>query len=160
MTKVMRRACTEVNEILNVLPKEYGEKVPLKFRRMFYDARLEDYHVSIDPNKSIKEQNVVYETFVILTILKMNYWCHSEEEKNKLNHLLEENGRRVQEQYDFSKLNYHAKEILEEKKNQDSIEHISMTHASTTGNNLPAKVENHSWFSKLWNQIKNIFKKK
>lgn len=158
MTKAMRRACTEVDEILKYLPQEYVNKIPQKFRRMFFDARLDDYPVKINPNKSIKEQNVVYETLVILTILKMNYWCNSEEEKNGINQKLKENEKRVQDKYDITK--------LISKEYTDSAERLNENKALLDNKqkmeeiNSLVKVEKQSWFSKLWRKIKYIFKKK
>lgn len=101
MTEVMRKAYTEVNEILKMLPKEYVQKVPIKLRDMFEKTRINDYKVDLNPNKSIKEQNVVYETRVILTILKLNYWCESEEEKRRLKEKLINNNKKLQEKYDM-----------------------------------------------------------
>lgn len=151
MTKVMRKAYTEVNEILKYMPEEYVNKIPLKFRKMFEDCRLKDYEVNINPDKSINEQKLVYETLVILTILKYNFWCESDEERKLIQTKLRENDQKSQDMYDFSKLN--AKEDV--KNFEKSIENEKKEIAS----NLPVKVEKKSWFSNILFKIKNMLKK-
>lgn len=155
----MRRACTEVDEILKYLPKEYVDKVPQKFRRMFYDARLEDDKVKIDPNLSITQQNVVYETLVILTILKMNYWCNSKEEKDRIQKKLEANEKQLLDKYDISKLN--AKPANDFSNSlSTSISNGNSDISLKLNTNLPVKIEKQSWFARMWSKLKNIFKKK
>ncbi|MBQ9313881.1 MAG: hypothetical protein IJ220_02605 [Clostridia bacterium] len=161
MTKVMRRACTEVDEILKYLPKEYVEKVPLKFRRMFYDARLDNYEVKINPNRSIKDQNVVYETRVILAILKMNYWCQSEEEKNRVMQTLTENERRFQEKYHIFKSNGNESDNFSEVPQRNNVTPNNLNDISKKeAVNLPVKVKEKSFIFRLWLKIKKIFIKK
>ena len=148
MTKVMRRACTEIDEILKYMPRDYVEKVPMKFRRMFYDARLLDYQVKIIPNRTIQEQNIAYETRIILTILKLNYWCNSEEEKKAIEKKLEENEIRIADQYDISKLHF--------QKNHEASEKCLLENSN---NVLPVKQEKQSWILRVWTRIRNIFKR-
>lgn len=150
MTKVMRQAYAEVDEILKYMPKEYIDKVPMKFRKLFADCKLLDYEVYIDPDKSLSEQKVVYETLVIINILKYNFWCDSEEEKKEMLEKMKEFDRKEREKYDFSSLNRKNKSIEEvlEKDVKNNAREI-----------LPVKVENTSWFSKILLKIKNIFKR-
>lgn len=155
MTKTMRKAYTEVDEILKYMPNEYVKKVPSKFLELFHKARLEEYHVHIDPDKAIYEQNLIYETFVILTILKLNCWCDSEEEKNRIMKQIEENQKKNQDRYDISKL-YQKNEkavFTKEMMNDNTLQ------GSTNANQLPMIKEKASWLSKLWRKIRNLFKK-
>ncbi len=149
MTKVMQKAYTEVDEILKYLPQEYVEKVPQKFRRLFHDFRIENYDLKIDPNKPISEQNVIYETRVILAILKYHYWCKSDEEKKKIEEILRENDKKNKDTYDISMLT--AKQEPPIFSNTEKIENVQ--------SNLPVVVPKRSWFSKLMDKIKKIFKK-
>lgn len=152
MTKTMRKAYAEIDEILKYMPISYVEKVPMKFRRMFYDCKMDDYDVKIDPNKSLKEQKLIRETIVILAILKYNYWCNSEEEKKRLEQKFKENDIKSSELYDIAKLT---------SKKQDNIENSEIQSVPTkeNTNNLPIKVENKSWFSKFISKIKSLFKR-
>lgn len=152
MKRVMRQAYTEVNEIIKYLPKEYVEKIPIEYRRLFNDASLEDYPVNIDPDKGILEQKLVYETLVILTILKLNYWCESEEEKEKIRKQLEENERANAIKYDISKLN-------EKNTPSEKTSNNDETMREKASSNLPAKAEKQSIISRIIARIKKFFKK-
>lgn len=158
MTRTMRKAYTEVNEILKYIPNEYIEKIPLKFRRMFSDCILPDYKVNIDPNKSINEQKLVYETLVILAILKYNYWCESEEERQKIRVKLKENDEKTKQMYDISILMSKSNKANLIKEDTKDIETLNVSKASKE-NILPVKVEKASWFAKIISKIKSIFKR-
>jgi len=101
-------AYAEVDAILELLEDEYKKRVPNKIRDFFREEKAEDYNPRIDVQKSLLEQNLQRETFVLLTILELNYWCNSEEEKKELLKELNEN----EEQ---------AKKELYEKYNPDNI---------------------------------------
>ena len=148
MKRVMRQAYTEMDELLKYLPKEYVEKIPMKYKRLFHDARLEDYEVKIDVTQPAEKQNFVYETFVILTILKLNYWCETQQEKDEIMEQLKENEKKYQEQFDISKLNSRQKE-----ENKETISPLK------TPDNLPIPVKEKSWVKKLFSKIKMMFKK-
>ena len=149
MTKVTKKAYTEVDEILKYLPDEYVEKVPLKYRRMMHDCKDGSYKVNIDPNKSIDEQKILYETRVILAYFRYYYWCKSEEDKKQMDEILKQNEEKIKDRYDFSKLN---------ERPQDANK-LSVAQEKEKANNLPMVVEKKSWFSKFILKIKNIFKK-
>lgn len=101
-------AYAEVDAILELLEEDYKKRVPNKIRDFFKEEKAEDYNPKIDVQKSLLEQNLQRETFVLLTILELNYWCNSEEEKKELLKELNEN----EEQ---------AKKELYEKYNPDNI---------------------------------------
>ena len=68
-------AYSEVYEILNLLDKDYKEKVPDKVRTFFEEERLKDYKPEIDTDTPLIDQNLKRETIVLLAILNLNYWC-------------------------------------------------------------------------------------
>lgn len=76
-------AYAEVDEILNLLENKYKEKVPKKVRNFFKEERMSDYNPKIEVGKPLTEQNLKRETMVLLAILNINYWCDSEQEKQK-----------------------------------------------------------------------------
>lgn len=77
-------AYTEVDTILSLMDEKYINKIPKNLRGIFKEEKSFDYKPNIDPKKSLNEQNLQRETLVILAILSLNYWCESEEEKQKL----------------------------------------------------------------------------
>lgn len=101
MTNEMLRAYAEVDEVLKYMPKQYIEKIPSRLKQLFHNCRQRVDNITINPRQSIKEQKIVYETKVLLTILKLHYWCKSEEEKAKLKKSLIENDLKLKEKYNM-----------------------------------------------------------
>lgn len=150
MTKVMRQAYAEVDEILKYMPKEYLDKVPIKFRKLFSECKLKNYTVKINPDKPLSEQPVIYDTLVIIAILKYNFWCETEEEKKKMMEQMKENESLDVEKYDIASLSL---------KNKIIKEYTSEAQQESNDILLPTKVEKLSWFSKFMHKIKGIFKR-
>lgn len=87
-------AYTEVDTILSLMDEKYINKIPKNLRGIFKEEKSFDYKPNIDPKKSLNEQNLQRETLVILAILSLNYWCESEEEKQKLIKAYSENEKK------------------------------------------------------------------
>lgn len=90
-------AYSEVYEILNLLDKEYKEKVPDKVRTFFEEERLKDYKPEINTDTPLIDQNLKRETIVLLAILNLNYWCDTPEEKQEILDELANNEKEKQE---------------------------------------------------------------
>lgn len=151
MTKTMHKAYAEVYEILKCMPKEYLEKIPMKFMRMFEDCSLVNYKILIDPNKTLKEQNVTYEAKVVMSVLKYNYWL-SPEEKITMQENLKQNEMNSKKEFDLSDLG-------ERIKSQSAKPSENVEISKSSESNLPVKVENKSWFGKIIDKIKKFFSK-
>lgn len=90
-------AYAEVDEILNLLENAYKEKIPEKIINFFKEERDKEYKVEIDVNRPLTEQNLKRDTFVLLAILNLNYWCETEEEKQEFLNELEQNEKEKKE---------------------------------------------------------------
>ena len=84
MNDDVAKAYAEVDEILNVIDKEYLDKVPVNIRTFFENARLKDYKPNINIQLPLNEQKLQRKTLVFFFFLYLNYWCNSEEEKQEL----------------------------------------------------------------------------
>ena len=84
-------AYSEVYEILNLMEDEDKKRVPQEVRDFFEDQRMKEYKPKIRTDIPLTEQNLRRETVVLLTILVINYWCDSEEEKQSFIDELEKN---------------------------------------------------------------------
>lgn len=78
----------EVYAVLSVLGGEYIRKIPQNVLNTIAEQRDKDYSVSIDKEQSLGEQNLSEEAIAILAVLKLDYWCETEEEKNTLQDIL------------------------------------------------------------------------
>ena len=148
MTKTMKQAYAEVDEILKFMPKEYVDKIPLKFRNLFSECRDRISDVKIDPNKTLKEQRIMYETRVIIAVLKYNFWCENEEEKNKILEKIKLKEKLALEKYDISALASKRSIFVDDTEQEKNYKE-----------NLPVKFEKQSWLSKILSKFKNIFKR-
>jgi len=84
MKEIRRVAYAEVDAILELLDSQFTEKVPVKVREFIKANKDEDYMPNINPDISLAEQNLKKETVSFLTLLQINYWCESEEEKQEI----------------------------------------------------------------------------
>lgn len=151
MIKTMHKAYAEVYEILKCMPKEYLEKIPMKFMRMFEDCSLANYKILIDPNKTLKEQNVTYEAKVVMSVLKYNYWL-SPEEKITMQENLKQNEMNSKKKFDLY-------DLSERIKSQSAKPSKNVEISQSSESNLPVKVENKFWFAKIIDKIKKFFSK-
>lgn len=145
MNDDVAKAYAEVDEILNVIDKEYLDKVPVNIRTFFENARLKDYKPNINFQLPLNEQKLQRKTLVFLAILYLNYWCNSEEEKQELLHEFS-NNEKIQQQelrkkYDPNKIFNNNHDI----KKSESLEII--------------EYKKDNIFKKIINKIISIFKK-
>lgn len=91
-------AYVEVLGILDLLDEEQKNRIPKKLKKFFENNKNQDYQVNIDSNIPLEEQNLLQETVDILAMLKLNYWCTNEKEKEGLLNLLNENEKKYQEE--------------------------------------------------------------
>jgi len=102
-------AYAEVDAILDMLETETVEKIPLKVREFFKNEKDKNYIPKISEDFSeIENMELMRETICLLTILDINYWCETEEEKQFVLNKLKENDRKKEEE-------------LREKYNPDNI---------------------------------------
>lgn len=78
----IKRVATETLEILGILGAEYVNKLPKDLMNFIIDNADSESEIFIDPNIRIEENpNISKDTRIFLTMLKMQYWSDSKEEK-------------------------------------------------------------------------------
>lgn len=82
---------SEVYEILNLMGDRFINKLPNKLFDLIKNERLETYNPKYDLELPLEEQRIKEETIDIIALLYLNYWCESEDEKNELNKIFQEN---------------------------------------------------------------------
>lgn len=82
---------TELVGILMTLGDEYISKLPFSVWQYLIANYDKDKMVLYDKNKPLQEQNISKDARVLLTILKLQYFCETEEEKENLVKMLREN---------------------------------------------------------------------
>ena len=141
-------AYSEIFEILSLMEEEDKEKVPQEVRDFFEEQRMKEYKPKIRTDMPLTEQNLRRETLVLLTILIINYWCDSEEEKQSFIDELEKNEKIKMELQEYNPDNLFknrrkTKEdvVIEQVKNVEMIQYKE---------NLFTKLK--KWFEKIFNK--------
>ena len=145
MKQERRIAYAEVDAILNLLDTEYIEKVPVKIRNFINENKDTEYIPKIDPDNSLADQDLRKETISFLTLLQLNYWCESEEEKQEI----------LRELVNTDKI---REEELREKYNPDNIFKDKNHQQEQTVAIVEYKEPN--FIMKILDKIKKLFKRK
>lgn len=141
-------AFSEVYEIFHFLDRELIEKIPLSVRKLIEDERDKDYKVILNPNLSLEEQNLLVETYNILGVLKLKYWCENELEKQKMVSIANKNEVKYEE---FIREKYNPDNIFKDKSNLKQ-------NVNTTETMAIVEYKENFW-KKLINKIKCFFKR-
>lgn len=116
------QAFSEVKCILDFLPINYTEKLPKKLLNIIDSLYDEKFKININPNIELKNQNFTEDTKNIIAVLKYNYWCKDDEEKENLARMFKENEDKYQEElrekYNPDNIFKKKVTIVEEKKEQ------------------------------------------
>ena len=142
-------AYSEIYEILNLMEDEDKERVPQEVRDFFEEQRMKEYKPNIRTDIPLTEQNLKRETVVLLTILVVNYWCDSEEEKQSFIDELEKNEKikkELQEKYNPDNLFKNRKKTKEDVV-MEQVENVEMIQYKE---NLFTKLK--KWFEKMFNK--------
>lgn len=139
----IKRAYSEVYEILKLVDTEYFDKIPKKFVEFLKREKDNNYIPNINENIPLEEQKLLNDTINILAMIKLDYWCSSEEEKSELLKLLNENEKK-------------HKEKINEKYNPENI------FGRNTNREIKdlVEVKEKKWYEKFWDMFRNIFKKR
>ena len=141
-------AYSELYEILNLLDKDYKEKVPDKVRTFFEEERLKDYKPEIDTDTPLIDQNLKRETIVLLAILNLNYWCDTPEEKQEILDELSNNEKEKKELLE----KYNPDNLFNKKQNKANEEPMQESTELIV-------YKETNFVIKLLNKIKQLFKK-
>lgn len=142
MNQESRIAYAEVDAILNLLEIEAVEKVPLKIREFLKYEKDKNYIPEINEDLS----GLNKETIALLTLLEINYWCETDEEKQsilnelKKNDIIKENELREK---------YNPDNIFKNKNNKQEKEIVAMV-----------EYKEQSFLRKLLKKIKGMFRRK
>lgn len=150
MKRSTMEAYAEVDNILNLMDSKYILEIPKQLREMFKNKKSNTYTKTILADKPLQEQNLQKETLEILALLNYNYWCKDEQKKKELAQLYYDNEIK-------------REQALREKYNPDNIFENKRTKSFDISENNQevaiTVVEEKGLLSKIFNFIRNIFKK-
>lgn len=82
---------SEVYSILNLLGNSYIAKLPKSLFKMIEEEKSSTYNPQYREDQSLNEQNIKRESLSMIALFHLNYWCNSDEEKEQLKQLFENN---------------------------------------------------------------------
>lgn len=137
---------SEVYSILNLLGESYIKKLPISLFNMIKEEKRQDYNPKYDSRINLEQQNVKRETLSMIALFHLNYWCNSEDEKNKLKTLFKTNEEKYQAE-------------IREKYNPDNLfkKRISQQEENTITNEVSMVEYKEPFFKRIFNKIKRIF---
>ena len=145
MENRLRKAYSEVYEILNLMDEIYLNKIPDKVKELINDERDKEFKTNISIDVPLEKQNLQKDTLTILAILYLNYWCESEQEKTELINLFNN--------VDKTNAEKHSYENLFSSNKESSIQE------TITENNTAMVEYKENIFSKILEFFVKIFKK-
>lgn len=146
MKSETRVAYAEIEEILRYMPKIYVDKIPTKLKEFFYQQRDEKHNFKYDSSKKLANQNISKKTKTLLAILKLNYWCASEEERNIWKDKFIKNEEKHQK---YLSEKYNTDDLFKKNINdmKDNAQHMELIEYKEKG-----------ILAKILDKIKNLFK--
>lgn len=96
MNNNIREIYSEVYIVLNKLGDNFISKLPYDLYNMIKEEKLDNNKAISNKTISLDKQNLKRETLSIIALLHLNYWCNSEEEKNRLRELFSLNEEKYQ----------------------------------------------------------------
>lgn len=146
MKEVYREAFSEIDAIFELMPINLLNKIPEKFRNIIKKEKSADYKPII--SEPIEKYELKEETIIILALIYRDFLSTNEE-------------RKLLKLRDAEKIEEAEKELYEKYNPNNLFKKPNITsennNDSSSGEQLIVYEEN--WLKKIFNIIKNIFKK-
>ena len=148
-------AYAELLEILSFTEKSALDKIPEKLIEVFKQHALPTYKKHINPNLPLDKQNISNKTTSLITLITLNYWCESKEQKEQIKDKLRENEIRKTKEL---KEKYSYENLFDNSKVQSEIASINREDSNDEDifdlPNLPMDYTSFPWYKKIVFQFK------
>lgn len=151
-------AYAEILEILSFTNPQLTKKIPKQLIKIFKDNASSIYKYHLNRTVPLEDQDISQETAALLTLISLNYWCETEDEKNEIRKILSENERKLNEEI---KEKYHPDKIFNNYSSQVSIQ-VQETNEdiiTNTSSNLPIDINQIPWYKKILVKINKLLSK-
>lgn len=91
MSEYTKRVYSETYAILQLLQEEFLSKIPSNLIEILKTEKDDTLDININPNIPLEEQNLHPDTISLLAMLKVDYWCEDEKEKQELLEIFNKN---------------------------------------------------------------------
>lgn len=142
-------AMSETLHYLKGINKEDVNKIPNKFMEFLKANASKNYECDFDYTKPLKELKLMDETRGLISMICLNYWCQTEEQKENFRKHLNRNEIKYQEE--LRKV-YNPDNIFKNKSADDEI----LIHKEISSTNAIVKVEKSNIVKIILNKIKKF----
>ncbi len=152
MENTVKDIYSEVYAILNMLGKEYIDKLPKDIYNIIKEEKSSEYNPVYATTVALDRQVVKKESISIIAFLHLNYWC-DEEEKIKLRELFDENEDKYQEE---------LKQQEEQEVEQEDEEIQDDNNEIEIGKEFLSMIvyKEENFVQKIFNKIRRLFSRK
>ena len=152
MENTVKDIYSEVYAILNMLGKEYIDKLPNDIYNIIKEEKSTEYNPVYATTVALDKQDVKKETISIIAFLHLNYWCN-EEEKIKLRELFDENEDKYQEE-----LKQQEEQEVEQEDEETQDDNNEIEIGKEFLSMIVYKEENFA--QRIFNKIRKLFSRK
>ena len=149
MVETKEIMCSQVYGALEWLGSDYRDKLPDNVKDFIEEYRDKGKIYTYDKTIELAEQEIGKRAVALLCILHYKYWCESQEERDEIKKILKQNGEAKKKKF----LDYD--EMFDKNKEEEIEEDIEKEETS-----LKVVSTADKWYSKIWNFVCNIFKRK
>ena len=150
MKLIYKEAFSEIDAIFKLMPSNLLNKIPKKFREIIESEKSMTYNPII--KEPIEEFELKEETIIILALIYRDFLCSNEEKEQ----LKLRDAQKIKEAEEELSIKYNIDDIFKKRKNTQT-DLVTEKVQSNQGSQL--MVFEEKWYRKIFNIIKNIFKK-
>ncbi len=143
----LKRTYSEVYSLLQILGKNFINKLPKHLYALIDEERLKEYNPQYSLDIPLENQAIKKEALSMIALFHLTFWCDSFEEQEELKSLF----NRVKEEKQ-NKLYKNADQMFEKKKNSEKTK-------EEYNKNTALQIKKESIFVKLFNIIKSFFQR-
>jgi len=144
-------AMCETLRYLKGINQDDLNKIPSKFIKFLNDNSSKNYKCDFDYNKPLKELKISEEARGIIAMICLNYWCITDEQKEKFKSHLTKNELKFQEEM---RRKYNPDNLFKNKVEKNAVDTVKIEHKELI------EYKEQKWYHKILDKLLNIFRKK
>lgn len=147
MKEVYRKAFSEIEQIINLMPESLSNKIPIGFKNIIYTGKSMTYFPKIqEPFENCK---IMEETSIILAIIYRDFIC-DKEERNKLKIRDTEKIKKYEKALEVLKEEYSPDNLFKDKRT------CTLNNDIENSKNALVEVKEKNFIQKIFEKIRQL----
>ena len=143
-------AMCETLRYLKGINQDDLNKIPSKFIKFLNDSSSKNYECDFDYTKPLKELNISEEARGIIAMICLNYWCITDEQKEKFKSHLTKNELKFQKEM---RRKYNPDNLFKNKVEKNVVDTVKIEYKELI------EYKEQKWHHKILDKLLNIFRK-